>query len=99
MAAGTGVVIMQARDCVEPKQTAKIGSRRIGRTTEALFERGFDVPGETQFLESRGQLAIQRAGSGRRTPVRRDPISFAAFHRAELDYRASLQHTRGPRVE
>ena len=53
MTAGARLVIMQARDCVEPKQTAKIGSRTICRTTEALFECGFNVAGKTELFETR----------------------------------------------
>jgi hypothetical protein len=44
---------MQARDCVETKPTAKIGSRTICRTIKALFECGFNVVGKTQLFEPR----------------------------------------------
>ena len=53
MAAGAGVVIIQPGDGIKPKQTAKIGSRRICRTTEALFECSFNVAGKTELFKPR----------------------------------------------
>jgi hypothetical protein len=59
VAAGAGVVVVKARDLVEPEHPAQVGELRIDRVAEASLQCRVDPSGEGRLLEGRDQLCVQ----------------------------------------
>ena len=59
MATGTGVVIVQAGDGIEPKQPPQVGARRIERASQALLEGRFNIAGKLEFAKPVDERLIE----------------------------------------
>ena len=64
VAAGAGVVVVQAGDGVEPEQAAEVGQLRVDAAAQAALEGGLDAAGEAG-LAQRGDQARVEGGIGR----------------------------------
>ena len=75
MATRTGVVIVEARDGIEPKEPAHIGSGGIDVTAQARFEGFGDPPGKLMFSQFRPVMKVSGRLIQKKTRMTTKPTS------------------------